>query len=674
MRIEKTLQKRWLLLLLLVVGVATPGLCEDPFKMGQVTSEELRMTSYVPDTSAAAVVLYDLGESSFLFTKGTQLQFKRITRIKILKKNGLDEANIVIPYYVRKDGTKEEILNLKGVTYNLENGEVVKTKLDDKAIFDEKLDANQHLMKLTMPGVKVGSVIELSYTIKSDFIRYLRDWEFQHNIPVKWSEYRVGMVPFFEYKHALHGVHPFHINDAKIEHKTAAIAWNRTVGLATTEQRGSISMSVVQYRWAMKDVPAFTEEPYLANSRDYISKLEFELSKIQYPDEKPTYTTGDWQSFTTELLKEEEFGGQLTNTTFLKKTAETLVTGKTEPLEKVKAVLEHVKGQVRWNGKHRIYTENLRKAYDNRSGSSAEVNLLLTALLREAGIAANPMLISTREHGQPVVNSPMISKFDYVITHVSVGDKTYLLDATEQDLPFGMLPFRCLNGQGWVVQSPAGKWVPLTGTEKNLQLVTGQLKIKPTGEVTGNLVENYQGVPALHARSSIRSKGQETYLKEFANAGPDWVRQQVKILNLDNLQEPLKTEYQLNKTGDNQAADLLYISPLLTHAQDQNPFKLATRLYPIDFASPVDETYMFTYELPAGYEVEEMPKSANMSLPGNAAKFTYVAQMVNGQLQITSKLNINKTVFQPAEYGNLREFYNRLVAKHAEKIVLKKKM
>ncbi|ALI98884.1 DUF3857 domain-containing protein [Rufibacter tibetensis] len=666
--------KPWLVVLLLVVGVSTPGYSDNPFKMGQVTAEDLKMISYAPDTSASAVVLHDLGESSFSFTKGTQLQFKRIIRIKILKKNGLDEADFVIPYYVQKDGRREEVRNIKGVTYNMESGKQVKIELDDKAIFDEKRDANWRLKKLTMPGVKVGSVIELSYTITSDFIKLLREWEFQHNIPVKWSEYRVGMVPFFDYKQITYGVHPYHIKDAKIEHKTAAYSYTDDVGYAKVDKNGSISMAVVQYQWVMKDVPAFTAEPYLSSASDYISKIEFELSKVQYNDDQPPrYVSGDWESFTKELLKEEEFGGQLTNTAYLKKTVEGLVAGKTDSLEKVKAVMEYVKSNMRWNGKNSIYTDNLRKAFDNRLGSASEVNLLLTALLREAGVAAHPMLVSTREHGRPVMNSPMISKFNYVISYVSVGGKNYSLDATEQDLPFGMLPMRCLNGKGWVFQAPAGKWVPLTGSEKNAQLVSGNLKIQPTGEVTGALTEKYLGVPALQARSSIRNKGKETYIKEFANAGPDWVRKDVKIHNLENLQETLKTEYQLNRTGEGEPASLLYVSPMLTHALDENPFKLATRQFPIDFATPVDETYTFTYQLPEGYDLEEMPKPATVTLPGNAAKFTYVAQMINGQLQVVSKLNINKTLFEASEYGNLREFYNRMVAKHAEKIVLKKK-
>jgi len=42
-------------------------------------------------------------------------------------------------------------------------------------------------------------------------------------------------------------------------------------------------------------------------------------------------------------------------------------------------------------------------------------------------------------------------------------------------------------------------------------------------------------------------------------------------------------------------------------------------------------------------------------------------------LSITSSLNINRSLFSQVEYPNLREFYNVMVAKQAEQIVLKKK-
>ncbi|AMM50990.1 hypothetical protein TH61_07055 [Rufibacter sp. DG15C] len=661
------------LLLLLLAGLPGLGFSQDPLKMGQTTAEELNMKVYAPDTSAAAVVLYDYGHSSFLYTKGTQVQLRRLLRIKILKKAGLDQANISIPFYRKDFNNKEEVLDLKGFTYNLEGGKVVKVKLDEKAVFEEKEDINWYVKKLAMPNVKVGSVIEVAYTLKSDYISNLRDWTFQNTIPVAWSEYRVNMMPFYEYTHLLHGFQKFHIEDMKVISQAIAYTSQQQSDKITSEKWGSATYKIAQYRWVMKDVPAFTDEPYMTSVGDYLSQLEFTLTKIQYPDEQPTYMAGTWEGLATELQKEEEFGMQLQNTAIFKKAVEEASANSPDLLSKVKSIEAYVKKQMTWDGKHRIFSESIKKAHEARTGSSADINLLLTAMLREAGIDAKPMLVSTRSHGYPAVNMPMLSKFNYVIAAVKVGETTYLLDATERNLPFGVLPYRCLNGQGWVTSLPAGKWMALKNNERNVQLVSAHMEIKPTGEVIGKMEESYGGLAAHQMRAHIREQGQESYLKKLTSQDPEWTRQEISLVNLEKNDTDLKASYKLHRVGETQPVSLLYVSPMLNHATQQNPFKSATRLFPIDFATPVDETYVFTYTLPAGYEVEEMPKAINVSLPDNSAKFSYIVQVTEGKLQIMSKLNINKPVFNAKEYNDLRELYNRMVAKHAEKVVLKKK-
>ena len=53
--------------------------------------------------------------------------------------------------------------------------------------------------------------------------------------------------------------------------------------------------------------------------------------------------------------------------------------------------------------------------------------------------------------------------------------------------------------------------------------------------------------------------------------------------------------------------------------------------------------------------------------------FIYSISNMNGVLNLTSLMSINKGIFLQPEYAHLREFYNQIVAKQAELIVLKKK-
>ncbi|MFM7852955.1 MAG: hypothetical protein ACKO96_13820 [Flammeovirgaceae bacterium] len=82
---------------------------------------------------------------------------------------------------------------------------------------------------------------------------------------------------------------------------------------------------------------------------------------------------------------------------------------------------------------------------------------------------------------------------------------------------------------------------------------------------------------------------------------------------------------------------------------------------------------MAKIQIPEGYVLEELPKPKVMLLPENGGKFVYSASNQGNVINFVSQFIINKSVFAVEEYPTLREFYNLVVAKQAELIVLKKK-
>src|ERR1035437_1076962 len=174
-------------------------------EFGKISTEELQLKRYEKDTTAEAVILYDMGKSYFTETNnGFDMIFERKTRIKILTKAGLDKAEFLISYY-KGNENEEKILEIKGNTYNLENGEVKITALNPNNTFNEKYSEHWHNRKIAMPDVRIGSVIEFSYKILSPYIFNLRNWAFQQTIPVLYSEYSTSMVPFYDYVSNLQG-------------------------------------------------------------------------------------------------------------------------------------------------------------------------------------------------------------------------------------------------------------------------------------------------------------------------------------------------------------------------------------------------------------------------------------------------------------------------------------
>src|SRR5262249_396656 len=141
--------------LLSTAAVAQEKIGKIPVKFGKVTPEDFKVDVSALDSSADAVVIADFGNTSFDGDNrgGITLQFKHSKRIQILKRAGFDAATISIPIYF--NGNVAEAINgLRAATYNLEGGQVVETKLDDKSIFSTKLSKHWMTKKFTFPALK----------------------------------------------------------------------------------------------------------------------------------------------------------------------------------------------------------------------------------------------------------------------------------------------------------------------------------------------------------------------------------------------------------------------------------------------------------------------------------------------------------------------------------------
>lgn len=114
-------------------------------KFGKVEPADLQAKTYASDTSAEAVVLCDYGRTGFVYDndRGFQTRFERTTRIRILKKSGYGWATVEVTLYRSSAGREEKLSELKGYTYNLQNGQVVKEKMDKEAVFMEKKDEHR---------------------------------------------------------------------------------------------------------------------------------------------------------------------------------------------------------------------------------------------------------------------------------------------------------------------------------------------------------------------------------------------------------------------------------------------------------------------------------------------------------------------------------------------------
>lgn len=652
-----------------------------PIKFGNVSMEEIKMTRYEPDSSAAAVILADYGESEIQYNQnqGFVLLFNRVTRTKILTKDGYEHGNFEILLYNGDPEYREKLSGLKVVTYNLVNGKIEETKASNDAIFQEAYNDDYDIVKVAAPKVKEGSVIEITYRIQSQYIINLQDWQFQSTIPVAWSEYRTRVPDFFTYEKYMQGYVAPYIREE--EETPRAITLNyktRTGGGGFTVSSTNFEQERIDYkerymRLVTKDVPAFKPEPFITTYKDYISKINFELAYVKFPDKPVEPIMGTWNDISKKLWEHSKFGGEVKGNGFLSKIVESVTAGADTPEAKIAAIHGYVKDNIAWDGRHRMLSSgSIRKSLDEHKGSSADINLTLTAMLVKAGFKAHPVLISTRDHGFVRTAAPVLGQFNTTICVVDLDGKELLLDATNKTLPPGVLPKHCLNGQGLVVNGQGSAWVNLDPQIKSRSVAEAELHVDDKGEVTYTVKRVLEGYPAFINRASYLNNGEEEYVKEFL-AGRPWTITKKEFENTESINQPFRETYEIEADDQvTEAAGVLYINPILLHREADNPFKLEKREYPVDFGNPFQKVLTFKLKVPAGYAVDEVPESKLITLPENTARYVFNTTVNGDMITVTSMLFINKAIYTQLEYPNLREFYNQVVAKQAEQIILKK--
>ncbi len=650
---------------------------------GKISQDEIEMRFYPLDSSAHAVVLGDYGHSRFVYhvQKGIQLVYTRHTRIKILNAQGYDWATVEIPLY--HDGTsQEEVTQIKGFTYNLQGEKIEKEKLKNDGKFREKLDEDWEVVKFTMPNVREGSVIEYTYTITSDFLFNLQDWEFQKSIPVVWSEYEVQIPEYFYYKQVLQGYHPLVINEQNSgnafftitqRERTGGGDFSSPVQSKVTNHR--IDFTTTTYRWAAEAVPALTEEPYLTTLDDYIMKITFELASTRFPGEPVRNYTNTWEKIDEELLADESFGKVLKRGNSVKHQVETLTKGMATPEEQMLSIYSYVRDHIQWDGHHTLAArQSLKQTLENQSGNVADINLLLTALLREAGIVADPVVLSTRSHGVLRKSFPMLQQFNYVITRAMIGDNQFLLDGTEAACPANLLPVRCLNGEGRLVNEAMGeKWISLVPKTAAYSFSMVSLQLDQTLHWVGKVTNAANPYDALRLRHEIKADHDQAHYLEKNGKLQGWKVNHYALQDVDNLNKPVKEEYEVELTGQYmEAGELVYLNTVLTGQLAENPFKLENRTYPVDFAYPYQMTYILNLMLPEDYVLEETPEDVFIALPDHGGMYSYQVKSTGNMVQVLSKLEISRSRFMAEEYPYLREFFDKLVAKQKEQLVLRK--
>lgn len=654
-------------LFLLIIGLPAilPAQERSKIQYGDVTIRDFELPkSPVIDTGTSGVILYDIGSSKFEGNKNGWYTsvYKKHTRIKIINAKAYDDLGTFKFLLLGKGDSKDKVDELKATVYNLENGKVVATSVGKESLYEEKISPYRHENKLALPNVKEGSIVEYTYTISSYYYRYIRSWMFQHlNYPCLYSEYYVVFPNMLSFAKARYGMHPFFIN------KETTIKKNKYV-VDNVEVRSDDNTQL----WVMKDIPAFKVEKFINTPSNYLERVEITLTTFNNGED--TYGNNSWSKTIDELITSSDFGGAIhpNKLAFLSNTVNKLTDGDQNPMESARKLFYYVRDNFVCLPDDDIYIEdNLFRINKNKKGNVAEINLLLTGLLRQKGISADPIILSTRSYGINSPDFPLLHKMNYVICMMRLNGDTIYLDATTPELGFGRLSQECYNGHARVVNLTGAPVYFDADKIKESKVTRVFILNDGNKKLKGAIETEYGFFGTEELRNEVKETGKDKYLDELKLSDDDNAMQlfNARIDSLNNPEYPAKIHYDFSREIDE---DILYFNPVIA-GYKENPFKSGERKYPITMPYPIDELYILNMEIPQGYVADELPKSVKVAFNENEGFFEYVAQKSETTIQLRSRIKLKNAVFAAEEYKGLRDFFAFIVKKQGEQIVFKKK-
>jgi len=645
-----------------------------PSKFGKAKIQEINMKYPEMDSSAVAEILFDIGNSEITYdlNQGWIYTFSRHVRIKIFKQAGYNWASFEIPLYHDASG-EERILSVKGVTYNIVGNEILTTKLEKSQIFTEEVNKYWKNVKFEMPDVKEGSVIDVSYQFTSEFFTEFREWYFQHTIPTLLSEYHTRIPEYFKFHMFQKGYERFSTERSSKVETITFTEFQRSSSSAASTSTATFTSDLVDMKAV--NMPPLHLEDYTSNDEVYTTSVDYELNLYRSPSGGITEFTSSWKRVNDRLMDHFDFGQQIGKSGYLKDITDVINLSTNDPVEKISMAYAHVQNNMKWNGmRSRYVNTTLRDAYNRKMGNCADINFILLNLLNDLGIEVHPVALCTRDYGIIPPTHPTLKQLNYVIVAAIVNGQTYLLDATDPYLQPGILPERCLNGQGVMMFAGGPKFVPLSPSFKSTKNSMYQLTLDTEGNLTGSMMLARTGYFGIELEKEIAAATDEAaFIKDFADQNPGM------IVNDFNISIDSSKVGQINMTLDIDATelvssmgDIVVLPSLLFDAVGANPFKLEERKYPVNFSFPREYSTIISIVLPEGYTIDELPQPTVVTMPNDLGKFMFNVSAINNNIQLISKYTINKDEFYTHEYSILKEYFGQIVSKQNEQIVLKK--
>ncbi|MHB8205781.1 DUF3857 domain-containing protein [Mucilaginibacter sp.] len=599
---------------------------------GKVNMQDIEMKACDFEKDANAEVLFDVGTMDSFGRTMT-----RHVRVKIFNERGENQANIRVLYY---SYDVNSIDNVVAETINADNGKIEITPLDKKLIYNQKINKFISAVTFTMPNVKPGSIIEYQYRCYS-----FSNWFFQSDIPTRYSEIKTVFNLSGGFKYI-----PY-IDQPLIKNSGGAF-------------------DAIQDK-AMANVHSLPDEPYMGSKPNNLQHMQYLLADLWL---------NSWPKIGKLILGFKDFGDELNwslaDESTIIKHAKTL----TNNDDKIAYVFDWVKNNIKWNGNTSFYvSDGTVKAWNNKTGNSAEINFILYHLLKKSGVKVYPLIVSTKSYGKINPAGPDILGFNNTLVYVPVdttdvnNPKFYVLDAANKYNLFNVKPQEELNTFCIRLNTDNNDHEPIfiENTDPSMESISLNAEIQPDGKMNGTAEIRNTSYSKTEQASNYQTKGEKKYIDYLANDDNTIKVTSLKLENMDVDTLPLLQN--VNFTIDLAGSDgYIYFNPNLFTTMHKNPFLNTIRYNDIDLGYNSNTVINGIFKIPAGYKVDALPQNLTMITPDTSIVFRRMINQQDNTISVRYVVARKKSIYFKKDYANFYDFFKKMYQMLNEQIVLKK--
>ena len=633
-----------LLLVFFYSGLSAQKKVKD-FEIPELKKSDLADKAFKDYPASTLRIIYDHGLLTFIPEGDAfKIEFRRSLRIKFLNDTILSAHNLGLSSF-----EKDELLSL--YHYHLEDGSISK---DDISSAWQNVNFYRPLNS-EIEAINSGDILDFEFKTVIESPKDIPSWQFEYEIPVDYSEWYAEIPGMFVYKPIFKGYVPFDVNSNELL-KDEKNRWVEMDGFF-----------IYQNRYVCSKIPPFKKVIYSPASKNYLSSVDFYLEQIKAYKSYKAMNGQSWEQVSGSLYKDEKLQGRVDH--FSDKSLLDSFNLDSNLGRSVGIIYDWVLANIDWNGEIGIYAEHiLDSVLYYKEGSIAEINLLLCALLTEAGINVSPVILRTIDQGEVNMELPNSSQFNYLVALVDIRGILILLDASDDCLDFNLLRPICLNNKGLKISPRFEEWIDLETEDK-----IAKIKIVTQCSVQDSKLMASVSVSKLNYFAFEDCKN-FTDLNELIRIEPKVLVNEVKLELRDSVLSGnrIRFEADLDAYAERSGSSWTF-NPFFVERIQDSPFKEKERKYPIIFPYLFEYNWNFVFNFSDNIEILDFPKSQQISTPQKTIRFVYKVTPMDGILQINAQLSILKRRFEASDYEDILDFYDELYKKFNQEIKIKVK-